>query len=146
MNARAVTVGWILLSVGVLAGGIWVMHARQYMPEDPRVQAMSLLDPKIFIALVLVGGLFVPDLRAAGDRLERAAGRLALRHRLRDRAAELPARGLLLHAEPQLLATDYADSADSHGTATDSRGTGTDYTERPRIHTERDHARSGGRR
>jgi ABC-type transport system involved in cytochrome c biogenesis permease subunit len=52
MNARAVAIGWILLSVGVLVGGIWVMHARQYMPEDPRVQAMSLLDPKIFIALV----------------------------------------------------------------------------------------------
>jgi ABC-type transport system involved in cytochrome c biogenesis permease subunit len=52
MNARAVTVGWVLLSVGVLAGAVWIVHARQYMPEDPRLQAMSLFDPKIFVALL----------------------------------------------------------------------------------------------
>jgi ABC-type transport system involved in cytochrome c biogenesis permease subunit len=52
MNARAVTIGWVLLTIGVMVGGLWVVQARQYAPEDPRVQAMSLLDPKIFIALV----------------------------------------------------------------------------------------------
>ena len=51
MNVRAVTVGWIFLTIGVVIGGVWVS---QVQPDtaDPRVQAMSLLDPKIFVALL----------------------------------------------------------------------------------------------
>jgi ABC-type transport system involved in cytochrome c biogenesis permease subunit len=52
MNLRAVTAGWVCLTLGVVAGGIWVGQARGYAPGDARVQAMSLLDPKIFVALV----------------------------------------------------------------------------------------------
>jgi ABC-type transport system involved in cytochrome c biogenesis permease subunit len=51
MNVRAVTIGWIFLTVGVIVGGIWMAQA-QPASEDPRLAAMSLLDPKIFIALV----------------------------------------------------------------------------------------------
>jgi ABC-type transport system involved in cytochrome c biogenesis permease subunit len=52
MNKQAVTVGWVFLTIGVVVGGIWAGQARIYAPDDPRVQAMSLLDPKIFLALV----------------------------------------------------------------------------------------------
>jgi ABC-type uncharacterized transport system permease subunit len=52
MNIRAVSVGLIFLTVSVIVGMIWVGHARATMPDDPRVQAMSILDPKIFLALV----------------------------------------------------------------------------------------------
>jgi ABC-type transport system involved in cytochrome c biogenesis permease subunit len=55
MNVRAVSVGWVCLTVGVVAGGIWIGQARVYAPEDPRVQAMSFLDPKIFVALLCWG-------------------------------------------------------------------------------------------
>jgi ABC-type transport system involved in cytochrome c biogenesis permease subunit len=52
MNQRAIMIGWIFLTVGVVVGGIWAAEARAYAATDPRVQAMSLLDPKIFVALL----------------------------------------------------------------------------------------------
>ena len=53
MNQRAIVIGWIFLTVGIIVGGIWAAQARGgYGAGDPRVQAMSLLDPKIFAALV----------------------------------------------------------------------------------------------
>ena len=52
MNSRLVVVGWMLLTIGLAAGAIWVSKALVLAPDDPRVQAMSVADPKIFIALV----------------------------------------------------------------------------------------------
>jgi len=54
MNHGAVVVGWIFLTIGITVGVVWAAQARQYGPGalDPRVQAMTLLDPKIFVALV----------------------------------------------------------------------------------------------
>ena len=51
MNDRAVTVGWIFLTVGVLIGGFWAATVPQES-ADPRLRAMSVLDPKIFVALI----------------------------------------------------------------------------------------------
>lgn len=50
MNARAVTVGWLFLTCGVVIGGIWAVQV--HASPDPRAQAMSLGDPKILVALV----------------------------------------------------------------------------------------------
>ncbi len=53
MNQRAIVIGWVFLTVGMIVGGIWAAQARGcYAAGDPRVQAMSLQDPKIFVALV----------------------------------------------------------------------------------------------
>ncbi len=54
MNHVAVVVGWIFLTIGIAVGAIWAAQARGYGPGslDPRVQAMSVYDPKIFVALV----------------------------------------------------------------------------------------------
>ncbi len=53
MNQRAIVIGWIFLTIGIIVGGIWAAQARVgYASGDPRVQAMSLLDPKIFVALL----------------------------------------------------------------------------------------------
>jgi len=49
MNQRAIVIGWIFLTIGLFAGWIYTAQAPGY---DPRVQAMSLHDPKIFVALV----------------------------------------------------------------------------------------------
>lgn len=51
MNSRAVAVGWVFLTLGLVVGAVWLL---QLQPNtlDPRVQAMSLLDPKIFIVLL----------------------------------------------------------------------------------------------
>ena len=51
MNGRAVTVGWLFLTLGVAVGAVWLVQV-QPGSADPRVQAMSLLDPKIFIVLI----------------------------------------------------------------------------------------------
>jgi ABC-type uncharacterized transport system permease subunit len=50
MNQRAIVVGWVFLTIGILVGAVWTPQARAY--ADPRVEAMSLQDPKIFAALI----------------------------------------------------------------------------------------------
>jgi ABC-type transport system involved in cytochrome c biogenesis permease subunit len=52
MNSRAVTVGWLFLTVGVIVGVIWAAQARAVSPNDPNLQAMSLDDPKVLMALI----------------------------------------------------------------------------------------------
>jgi ABC-type uncharacterized transport system permease subunit len=52
MNQRAIVFGWVFLTIGILVGAVWTWQARVYAPGDPRVQNMSLQDPKIFVALV----------------------------------------------------------------------------------------------
>jgi ABC-type transport system involved in cytochrome c biogenesis permease subunit len=54
MNQRAIAVGWIFLTIGLIVGAVWTPQARVSAAgvEDPRVQAISLLDPKIFLALL----------------------------------------------------------------------------------------------
>ena len=52
MNARAVVIGWAFLTCGLLVGAVWAAQVRGgYGAADPRVQAMSLQDPKIFAAV-----------------------------------------------------------------------------------------------
>ena len=52
MNQKAIVVGWVFLTIGIVVGAIWTAQVRDTSPGDPRVQAMSLLDPKIFAAVV----------------------------------------------------------------------------------------------
>ena len=53
MNQRAIIIGWIFLTVGIVVGAVWTAQAQgSYGAADPRVQAMHLADPKIFVALV----------------------------------------------------------------------------------------------
>ena len=53
MNGRVVTIGWIFLTVGIAIGGIWATQV--HAVPDPRVQAMSVADPKILVALICWG-------------------------------------------------------------------------------------------
>ena len=50
MNGRAVIVGWIFLTIGVVIGAFWALQVQN--SPDPRAQAMSLADPKILVAVV----------------------------------------------------------------------------------------------
>src|SRR5215467_1068671 len=52
MNQVAIVIGWIFLTVGIIVGVVWAAQARTYAGADPRVQAMSLQDPKILAALI----------------------------------------------------------------------------------------------
>jgi ABC-type uncharacterized transport system permease subunit len=49
MNQRTIVIGWIFLTIGLVVGFVWAAQAPGY---DPRVQAMSLGDPKIFVAIL----------------------------------------------------------------------------------------------
>ena len=73
MNARAITVGWLCLTLGVAVGGIWATQVQT--SPDPRAQAMSITDPKILVALVswAVYSFAVIARRAAGWSGRRAA-------------------------------------------------------------------------
>jgi len=51
MNARAITIGWLFLTIGVVVGAIWTSQARAIAPNDPNLQQMSLNDPKILFAV-----------------------------------------------------------------------------------------------
>ena len=52
MNSRAMTIGWVFLTVGVAVGILWTAQARPLSPDDPNLRAMSLDDPKIFFAVL----------------------------------------------------------------------------------------------
>jgi ABC-type transport system involved in cytochrome c biogenesis permease subunit len=53
MNQVAIVIGWIFLTVGITVGAIWAAQAQgTYAAGDPRIQAMHVQDPKIFVALV----------------------------------------------------------------------------------------------
>jgi ABC-type uncharacterized transport system permease subunit len=52
MNQRAIMIGWIFLTLGIASGALW---ASTYSGPDPRVAAMSLQDPKIFVSFVCWG-------------------------------------------------------------------------------------------
>lgn len=75
MNARAVFIGWVLLTLGLLVGAIWIPGARAVSPEDPRVGAMRLADPKILVAVVTwaVYAVQLGTRRLAGWRGRRSA-------------------------------------------------------------------------
>lgn len=47
MNARTIVLGWIFLTIGIVVGVIWTIQAKQGPNVDPRIQAMTLADPKI---------------------------------------------------------------------------------------------------
>ena len=52
MNSRAVWIGWAFLTIGVIVGAVWTVQARGLAPADPNLRAMSLDDPKIFVAML----------------------------------------------------------------------------------------------
>ena len=71
MNLRAVKVGWLFLTVGLITGGIWASQ----LPSSGASASMSMADPKIFVA-VLCWAVYSFELaaqRAIGWRGRRAA-------------------------------------------------------------------------
>ena len=52
MNSRAVAIGWICLTIGVVVGAIWTGEARAIFAGDPNLEAISLSDPKVFFSVL----------------------------------------------------------------------------------------------
>jgi ABC-type transport system involved in cytochrome c biogenesis permease subunit len=80
MNSRAVTIGWIFLTLGVAVGALWTAQARVAAPNDPNLMAMSLDDPKVLGAVItwLVYSFAVLSRRTMGWTGRRAAWLSAL--------------------------------------------------------------------
>ncbi len=55
MNMRAVGVGWAFITAGILIGGFWATTAAIKAAPDPRLRAMSVVDPKILVAFLCWG-------------------------------------------------------------------------------------------
>ena len=102
MNSRAVAVGWLFLTIGVVVGVVWAAQALPCRADDPNLRAMSLEDPKIFIAVLTwaVYSFAMFARRTLG--VDRPARRVAVGSGLRDRVAQLPSRELLRHDEPHV--------------------------------------------
>jgi ABC-type transport system involved in cytochrome c biogenesis permease subunit len=65
----------VFLTIGVVIGGIWASQDHVRSATDPRLQAMTVLDPKIFVAL-LCWAVYTFELyarRAIGWRGRKAA-------------------------------------------------------------------------
>jgi ABC-type uncharacterized transport system permease subunit len=80
MNSRAVAIGWLFLTIGVAVGVMWMAQARAVSPENSNLQAMSLDDPKIFVATLtwVVYSFAVVSRRTLGWSGRRAAWLSAL--------------------------------------------------------------------
>jgi ABC-type transport system involved in cytochrome c biogenesis permease subunit len=80
MNSRAVAIGWLFLTLGVVVGAIWTAQARVQAPDDPNLMAMSLNDPKVLMAVLtwLVYSFAVLARRTMGWTGRRAAWLSAL--------------------------------------------------------------------
>ena len=75
MNSRAVTIGWLFLTLGVAVGALWTAQARVLAPNDPNLMAMSLDDPKVLGAVItwIVYSFAVLSRRTMGWTGRRAA-------------------------------------------------------------------------
>jgi ABC-type uncharacterized transport system permease subunit len=75
MNMRAIWIGWLLLTIGLVGGALWLRDVSAQMTNDPRLPHMTLADPKILMAVVtwLVYGMLLASRRWAGLTPRRAA-------------------------------------------------------------------------
>jgi len=71
MNLRAVKIGWLFLTVGLITGAIWASQ----LPSSGDGTSMSMADPKIFVAVLcwVVYSFELYAQRAIGWRGRRAA-------------------------------------------------------------------------
>ena len=75
MNMRAVWIGWLLLTIGLIGGAVWLRDVSTQMTNDPRLPHMTITDPKILMAIVtwLIYGVLLASRRWAGLTARRAA-------------------------------------------------------------------------
>jgi len=52
MNSRAVTIGLVFLTIGVVVGIVWTLQARPEYPGNSNLAKIGLADPKVFISVL----------------------------------------------------------------------------------------------
>ena len=102
MNSRAMTVGWVFLTIGVTVGVIWTAQATGRGAQRPQPAGDVARRPEDLLCRADLGGVLVRPLRANPARLDWTAGGVAGGGGLRNRAAQLPAHRLLRRDEPHV--------------------------------------------
>ena len=70
MNSRAVTIGWLFLTSASSSASIWTARRGRSRRTTRTSRRCRSNDPKIFVALLDVGGVLVRGLRAADDGVD----------------------------------------------------------------------------
>ena len=102
MNSRAVFIGWLLMTVGLLSGALWIGQAQAIAPDGSARAGDVAGGPEDLRRPHLLGGVHVRARGAACDWMAGQALRISVGGRLRDRAAELRAGQLLPDRQSQL--------------------------------------------
>ena len=102
MNQRAIVIGWMFLTVGLIVGAIWAAQARGY---GPAIRACRRCRCRIRRSSPrsCAGSCIRSSCLRRGGSAGAAGGRRICRRSVSHRAAELRADQLLLHDEPQFL-------------------------------------------
>ena len=102
MNGRAVTVGWLFLTIGLAVGVIWLAQVQPGAVDPARAGDVAVRSED-FRGAADLAGLHVRPVRPPVAGLERTPRGAAVGRRLHHRAAQLRADRLFRHAQPQLL-------------------------------------------
>ena len=78
MNSRAVTIGWLFLTIGVVVGVVWTAQARTLSPDNIEPPGDVAGRSEDLHRRPHLGGLLVRRVRAQDDGLERTARGVAL--------------------------------------------------------------------
>ena len=91
MNQRAIVIGWVFLTIGMIVGAIWAAQARGATRRRPARPGDVAAGSEDLRRARLLGRVLVRAVRGAAHRLGRAARGVPVGARLRDRAAEFRA-------------------------------------------------------
>ena len=103
MNQRAIAIGWVFLTIGMVVGVRVGGAGARLRSGDAAVPGDVAGGSQDFRRAGLLGGLFVRGVRGPADRMGRAARGLPVGARLRDRPAQFRADQLLRDEQPQIL-------------------------------------------
>ncbi len=105
MNSRAVTVGWLFLTIGVIVGVVWTAQARALSPGESEPAGDVARRSEDLRGDPDVGGVLLRGVRAAYAWMDRATRRAAVGARLYVRDAEPSGDQLLRDDESHILLT-----------------------------------------
>ena len=103
MNQRAIVIGWVFLTIGLIVGAVWTWQARVVRARRSARADHVAPGSEDLRRAGLLGRVLVRGVRGAAHRLGRPAHGVSVGARLRDRAAELRADQLFPDEKPQLL-------------------------------------------
>jgi ABC-type transport system involved in cytochrome c biogenesis permease subunit len=100
MNQKAIVVGWVFLTIGIVVGAIWTGAGARHLAGRSARPGDVAAGPEDSGGAGLVGDLFIRGVRGAANRLGRTAHGVSVGARLRPGLAKFRADQLFPDAEP----------------------------------------------